>query len=134
NESTKDSARLQKLAALLTKRELPIEYTDKGRLTQLGGSHEHQGAVIRSSLYPYVHWDEVLEHERLLLLDNIEDPHNVGAILRSAEVFGFKGIMLPAKGVPEVHPSVVKVSAGAAEFMSITRERSANQYARAAQE
>src|SRR5690606_22361247 len=46
----------------------------------------------------------------------------------------FNGVMLPSKGVPEVYPSVVKVSAGAAEFMSITRERSANQYARAAQE
>ena len=75
-----------------------------------------------------------LAHQRLLLLDNIEDPQNVGAILRSAEVFGFNGVCLPNRGVPEVYPSIVKVSAGATEFMQIARQFSANQYARKAAE
>ena len=70
----------------------------------------------------------------MLLLDNIEDPHNVGAILRSAEVFGFTSVCLPKKGVPEVYPSVVKVSTGATEFMKISRNDSANGYARKAAE
>ena len=55
-------------------------------------------------------------------------------MLRSAEVFGFRGVFLPTQGVPEVYPSVVKVSAGATEFMQIARDASANQYARKAQE
>ncbi len=134
SESTKDGGRLKKLVALLEKNRIPISYTDKGRLAQLCGSHEHQGAVIRSERYPYTPWESLFEEPRLLLLDNVEDPHNVGAILRSAEIFGFGGVFLPLKGVPEVYPSVVKVSAGAAEFMKIARERDSNRYAREAKD
>ncbi|MFA5258423.1 MAG: RNA methyltransferase substrate-binding domain-containing protein, partial [Opitutales bacterium] len=61
SESTKDSSRLKKLVDLLAKNGVPVNYTDKGRLTQLCGSHEHQGAVIRTGLYPYVRWDTLLE-------------------------------------------------------------------------
>lgn len=62
------------------------------------------------------------------MLDNIEDPHNVGAILRSAEVHGFHHILLPHKGVPGVYPSVVKASAGASEHLQIARDMNATQY------
>lgn len=136
NETTKDSSRLKKLVGLLEKIEIPIQYVSKGRLTQLCGSDEHQGAVLRSNTYPYVPWESLFAENRtrLLLLDNVEDPHNVGAILRSAEIFGFDGVFLPTKGVPDVYPSVVKVSAGAAEFMHIAREKDANRYAREAKE
>jgi 23S rRNA (guanosine2251-2'-O)-methyltransferase len=136
NETTKDSARLQKLAGLLEKNNIPVSYVSKGRLNQLCGSDENQGAVIRSSTYPYVPWESLFEEnrKRLLLLDNVEDPHNVGAILRSAEIFGFDAVFLPMKGVPEVYPSVIKVSAGAAEFMHIARDRDSNRYAREAKE
>ena len=54
--------------------------------------------------------------------------------MRSAEIFGFQGVCLPSRGVPEVYPSVVKVSSGATEFMQIARDASANQYARKAAE
>jgi 23S rRNA (guanosine2251-2'-O)-methyltransferase len=136
NEATRDSARLQKLVGVLEKRGIPISYVSKGRLNQLCGSDENQGAVIRSSLYPYVSWDSLFAENknRLLLLDNVEDPHNVGAILRSAEIFGFDAVFLPLKGVPEVYPSVIKVSAGAAEFMHIARDRDSNRYAREAKD
>ena len=69
-----------------------------------------------------------------MLLDNVEDPHNVGAILRSAEVFGFDHVLLPIKGVPEVYPSVVKVSAGAAEHMQIAKDCNSNRYVQLARE
>ncbi|MBN2068181.1 MAG: 23S rRNA (guanosine(2251)-2'-O)-methyltransferase RlmB [Opitutales bacterium] len=131
---TRNSTRLNKLIRLLEERDIPIEFTDKGRLQQLCKSHEHQGVVLRSSTYPYEKWEDLYDCPRLLLLDNVEDPHNVGAILRSAEVFGFSTVLLPAKGVPEIYPSVVKVSAGAVEHMRITKQRSANQYVRKAQD
>lgn len=132
NDATRESPRLKKLQALLERAGVPISYADKGRLQQLCGSHEHQGAVLRCGTYPYVAWETLFDMPRLLLLDNLEDPHNVGAILRSAEVFGFTGVFLPLKGVPEVYPSVIKVSAGAAEFMRIARDRNANQYVKEA--
>ena len=134
NQSARDKPRMQKLVKLLEQHEVSSEWVEKGRLIQLSKSTEHQGVVLKTSLYPYILKEELLTHQRLLLLDNIEDPHNVGAVLRSAEVFGFQGVCLPTRGVPEVYPSVVKVSAGATEFMQIARDASANQYARKAAE
>ena len=135
NEGMQKNPRIKKLTRLLDSENVELEWTDKGRLMQLSGSREHQGVVLKTSLYPYVEFDELLDAPRLLLLDNLEDPHNVGAILRSAEVFGFTSVCLPKKGVPEIYPSVVKVSTGATEFMKICRSHSANNYAsRAAEE
>ena len=74
----------------------------------------------------------MFSENKLLLLDNIEDPHNLGAILRSAEVFGFRSVLLSRRGTPNVYPSVVKVSAGATEFLKITNERSENAYVKKA--
>ena len=85
-------------------------------------STEHQNVVLKVSRYPYVPFSECFQADRVLLLDNVEDPHNVGAILRSAEVFGFHHILIPTKGVPEIYPSVAKVSAGAVEFLKIARD------------
>jgi 23S rRNA (guanosine2251-2'-O)-methyltransferase len=122
NEKTATSSRFRTLARLLEERGIKRTLTDKGRLHQLCGSGEHQNVVLKVSRYPYVPSDECLSQERVLLLDNVEDPHNVGAILRSAEVFGFHHVLLPTKGVPEVYPSVSKVSAGAVEFLNIARD------------
>jgi 23S rRNA (guanosine2251-2'-O)-methyltransferase len=132
NESSRDSKRMRTLRAQLERHEIPIEWVDKGRVHQLAGSKDHQGVVLKTGTYPYTPFEEVLGRQRLLLLDNVEDPHNLGAILRSAEIFGFKSVLLPTKGVPEVYPSVVKVSAGATEFLDIVRDRNANKYAQIA--
>jgi len=134
NEGMRENSRVKKLVSLLQRNEVEIEWTDKGRLIQLSGSRDHQGVVLKTTLYPYVEFTELLGVPRMLLLDNVEDPHNVGAILRSAEVFGFTSVCMPKKGVPEVYPSVVKVSTGATEFMKICRDDSANGYARNAAE
>ena len=134
NEGMRENSRVKKLVSLLERNEVEIEWEDKGRLMQLSGSRDHQGVVLKTTLYPYAEFTELLRVPRMLLLDNVEDPHNVGAILRSAEVFGFTSVCLPKKGVPEVYPSVVKVSTGATEFMKICRDESANGYARKAAE
>ncbi len=134
NEVMRDNTRVKKLLGVLERGNVEIEWTDKGRLMQISGSRDHQGVVLKTSLYPYAEFDELLGVPRMLMLDNVEDPHNVGAILRSAEVFGFTSVCLPKKGVPEIYPSVVKVSAGATEFMKICRSDSANGYARKAAE
>ncbi|MCC5833307.1 MAG: 23S rRNA (guanosine(2251)-2'-O)-methyltransferase RlmB [Opitutales bacterium] len=128
NELTVDSGRLKKLRSLVEDRGIPVELVDKGKLHQLTGSKEHQGVAFRVSRYPYTSLSELFQSKRMLLLDNIEDPHNAGAILRSAEVLGFHDVMLPLKGVPEVYPSVSKVSAGAVEFLRIARECNAQRY------
>ncbi|MFP4540160.1 MAG: 23S rRNA (guanosine(2251)-2'-O)-methyltransferase RlmB [Opitutales bacterium] len=135
SEISTRSGRQKALHERLVRDGVPIEWCDKGRLHQLCGAKEHQGVVARCSPYPYTPHEAVLEGgaRRILLLDNVEDPHNVGAILRSAEVFGFDHVLLPIKGVPEVYPSVVKVSAGAAEHMQIAKDCNANKYVQLAQ-
>lgn len=131
NQATARQPRLAKLAALLEKHAIPIEWTDKHRLFELARSKEHQGAVLKVSPYPYTPFAELLGSPRLLLLDNVEDPSNVGGIIRSAEIFGFGSICLPTRGTPDIYPSVVKVSAGASEHVRICRDRTANQYLKA---
>lgn len=122
NEQSADSQRLKSLQRLLREQKIRMHFTDKGRLHQLSGSGEHQNVVLKADRYGYSDHDTCLSADRILLLDNVEDPHNVGAILRSAEVFGFHHILLPTKGVPEIYPSVAKVSAGAVEFLHIARD------------
>lgn len=122
------SARMKKLASSLKAMAVPVEQVTKQRLFQLCRSSEHQGIVLTADPYPYVPFESLLTCPRLLLLDNVEDPQNVGAILRSAEVFGWEAVLLSARGVPAVYPSVVKASAGATEYLRIARDRAANAY------
>lgn len=119
SRSASANPRVQKLAALLESRGVPVQWSEKGRLIDLCQSHEHQGVVLETGPYPYVTAAELLALPRLVLLDNLEDPHNVGAIIRTAEVLGYGGVLLPNRGVPHVLPSVVKASAGATEHLRI---------------
>ena len=134
NQSTADGPRLRKLLGLLQSRGIPVRMVEKGKLMQLADTREHQGVVLVTEPYPYVRFADLIGRRRLVLLDNIEDPHNVGAITRSAEVLGFDGVLLPKRGVPGALPSVVKVSAGATEHIAMAINCSSNQYVKIAKE
>jgi len=134
NENASDNPRLRKLAKFIESRQIPLEWVSKQRIFELSESKDHQGAVMKTDPYPYVAAESLYDRERLLLLDNTEDPHNTGAIIRCADVFGYHAILAPEKGVPDVYPSVVKVSAGATEHLDIAREGSANQHMKRARE
>lgn len=134
NEAAVHRSRIRKLSQYLGKADIPIQWVNKGRVTDLSGNKDHQGVVLKTTPYPYQPSDTLWGRPRLLLLDNVEDPHNVGAILRSAEIFGFNTVLLSKKGVPDIYPSVVKVSAGATEFLDIAKDASANSYVRTAQD
>ncbi len=131
-EQAAENPRIRKLTRILGEKEVCVHLVGRDRLFQLSRSTEHQGAVLRCAPYPYADLDTVFTTDRVLLLDNVEDPHNVGAILRSAEIFGFHHILLPFKGVPEIYPSVVKVSAGATEHLHIARAENTTAYIRRA--
>lgn len=131
NQAQDRHPRLTKLAELATRAEIELIWTDKRELSDRARSHEHQGAVLECSPFPYLRMEEAdATVLRCLMVDNIEDPHNLGAIFRTAEAFGWKQIFLPMRGVPEVYPSVVKASAGAAEYLNVIRAASENRYAR----
>lgn len=135
NQVQRDTPRLQKLAALAEREGATVVYTDKQELFALAGTREHQGVAIKVTPYPYRRMDQMeTDATRWLILDNIEDPHNLGAILRSAEIFGFHQIFVPVRGSPGIYPSVVKASAGATEHVVICKAAQSNRYFKLAQE
>jgi 23S rRNA (guanosine2251-2'-O)-methyltransferase len=134
NTDASDQPRMQKLLQVFKRADIPVQWVEKGRLNDLAGSRDHQGVVIKTRPYPYQNSDTLWSRSRYLVLDNVEDPHNVGGILRSAEIFGFNTVFLSEKNVPDIYPSVVKVSAGATEFLDIAKDRLAEAYVRNAKE
>lgn len=106
-----------------------IHSCNKHDLFESCGSKQNQGVVLITTSYPYSPLsDEIFKRPRLLLLDNIEDPRNAGAILRSAHLFGFHTILLPLKGGAGIYPSVVRTSAGASEHLDIVQAANSTKY------
>lgn len=118
---------LEQIAGLAQKSRIPVQQISKPALEKLSGSPHHQGAVLKSSRFVYTPFEEVYAHFQdapqgiLLLLDQIQDPQNLGALLRSAECAGVSGVVLPEHQAAEVTPAVVKASAGASEWLSVCK-------------
>jgi 23S rRNA (guanosine2251-2'-O)-methyltransferase len=89
------------------------------------GSPDHQGVCAEAQAYPYADADELLEADDALVvcLDEVQDPHNLGAVCRVAETAGCAGVVLPERRSAEVTPAVCKASAGAVEHLLIARVR-----------
>jgi 23S rRNA (guanosine2251-2'-O)-methyltransferase len=90
-------------------------------LTAAAETSEHQGVVAWAEPYRYAEADELASRERPLLvcLDQVTDPHNLGAVIRSAEGAGATGVVVPAHGSARVTPAVVRASAGAVEHLPV---------------
>ena len=94
-------------------------------LTALAGSPDHQGIVAEVEPYPYADPGELLRAPEALVvaLDQVQDPHNLGAVCRSAEAAGASGVVIPDRRAASVTPAVCKASAGAVEHLAIARVR-----------
>ena len=90
-------------------------------LTAAAGTQEHQGIVAWTEPYRYAEAHELAARERPLLvcLDQVTDPHNLGAVIRSAEGAGATGVVVPAHGSARVTPAVTRASAGAVEHLPV---------------
>jgi 23S rRNA (guanosine2251-2'-O)-methyltransferase len=106
------------------------EDTDAAELTALAGSPDHQGMVAEVDPYPYVDADELLAKPDALLvaLDQVQDPHNLGAVARSAEAAGVAGLVIPSRRAVGVTAAVCKASAGAVEHLPIARVTNLNDW------
>jgi 23S rRNA (guanosine2251-2'-O)-methyltransferase len=105
---------------------IPVQQVDRPALDKLGGEVNHQGLAAEVSGYPYVDLPAILAAARqagddpfLLLLDHIQDPQNLGSLLRTAEAVGVHGVVIPGRRAAEVTPAVVRASAGAAEHVRV---------------
>ena len=94
-------------------------------LTRLAGSPDHQGVVAEVDPYPYADAGWLLEDDDALVLalDQVQDPHNLGAVCRSAEAAGAAGVVIPERRAAAVTGAVCKASAGAVEHLPIARVR-----------
>jgi len=106
-----------------------VETVERQQLDEWLGGVNHQGVALKAGFYPYAHLDETLALARtrgqdplLLLLDRVQDPQNLGTLLRTAEACGVHGIVLPRHRAAAVTPAVVNASAGAVEHLLVCQE------------
>jgi len=125
--SRERSARLDRLVELCKAANVRISLTDKAQLTRLAQTDAHQGAVAAVRERQFLTIEDLLAapprftRKFFLALDGIEDPHNLGALLRSADGAGLDGVLLPERRAAPVSAVVAKVSAGASEHVPIAR-------------
>jgi 23S rRNA (guanosine2251-2'-O)-methyltransferase len=119
-------ARIQGLVHRCRASGVPVRSVPRDQLTRLAGTTHHQGVVAVTAEKQYSDLEDLLAHQRashtfLLVLDGIEDPHNLGAIIRTAEGAGVDGIMIPDRRAVGITATVVKASAGASEHLPIAK-------------
>jgi 23S rRNA (guanosine2251-2'-O)-methyltransferase len=110
--------------------------TPAEELERLCGSSEHQGAVAEVDPYPYADPTRLLDEEDALVvaLDQVQDPHNLGAVCRAAEVAGAAGVVIPERRAASVTAAACKASAGAVEHLPVARVRNLADWLAAAKE
>ncbi|HEX5434565.1 MAG TPA: 23S rRNA (guanosine(2251)-2'-O)-methyltransferase RlmB [Candidatus Angelobacter sp.] len=122
----RSDARIQKISQLCRAAGIPVRTMPREQLTRLARTAGHQGVVAVTAEKQYVDVEDLLakrrgEHIFLAVLDGVEDPHNLGAIIRTAEGAGVDGVIIPERRASGVTATVVKASAGASEYLPIAR-------------
>ena len=125
---------IHKIITLAKERKVVINKVDKYKLDRMSQTENHQGVIAIVPPYEYCDVDDILELAKsknekafILILDGIEDPHNLGSIIRTAETAGVHGIIIPKRRAAAVNSTVSKVSAGAVEHMKIARVNNINE-------
>jgi 23S rRNA (guanosine2251-2'-O)-methyltransferase len=121
-EGAQPRGRLAEILDLVRERKIPVEQVQRARLDKLGSGH--QGVALEVSGYPYVTLEDILDLSRrraeallVLILDTLQDPQNLGTLLRTAEVVGVHGVLIPTHRAAQITPAVVSASSGASEHM-----------------
>ena len=119
---------LKLLVAMARERKIPISELEKARLDSLSKGLSHQGIIAVAAEHNYSSVDEIIAYAKekgespvVILLDGVEDPHNLGAIIRSAECCGAHGVIIPKRRAVGLTPVVSKASAGAIEHMRVAK-------------
>ncbi len=118
--------RLQRVIEECRRIGLPVRFVARAELDRLAGNVAHQGVVAVTSAKQYSDLEDVITAKRgvyslILVLDGIEDPHNLGAIIRTAEAAGVDGLVIPERRAAGVSGTVTKVSAGATAHVPIAK-------------
>ena len=124
---------LQRLAAQAKDAGAVIVPVDRRKLDQMSTTHSHQGVIALAAAHVYYTIDDILEEAAsrgetplIVIFDELSDPHNLGAIMRSAECAGAHGIIIPKRRSVGLTATVAKASAGAVEYMKVARVTNIN--------
>jgi 23S rRNA (guanosine2251-2'-O)-methyltransferase len=125
-EGVQEKGRLAEILQLAGQHKIPVERVPRARLDKLSDSH--QGVALEVSGYPYVTLDDILENAQkcgeplfVLILDTLQNPQNLGTLIRTGEAVGIHGVVIPSHRAAEVTPAVVSASAGASEHMLVVQ-------------
>jgi 23S rRNA (guanosine2251-2'-O)-methyltransferase len=125
-KGAEEKGRLAEVVQSARERKCPVEYVQRSQLDSLDESH--QGVGLETSAYPYVNLQDILDlaekrHEPpfILILDVIQNPQNLGTLLRTAEAVGVHGVLLPFRHAAGVTPAVVNASSGASEHLLLVQ-------------
>lgn len=116
------------IIAKAKQKEIPVKEVDRTKLDYIAGNSNHQGIIAFAAVKEYSTVDEIFKYAEsrnetpfLIVLDEIEDPHNLGAIIRTAECAGVHGVIVPKRRSAGLSYTVGKASAGAVEYMRVAR-------------
>ena len=114
-------ARLQEIVSLCREREVPVRFEPREALDRAAGAH-HQGVVAFGAAHDYASLDDVIPGAKLLvILDGVEDPHNLGAVIRTTHAAGGSAVLVPERRAAGLTATVAKAAAGALEHLPIAR-------------
>jgi len=118
--------RLQRLVEECRRQGVAVRFLERAELDRMAGNNAHQGVVAITSAKQYNDLDDVIAAKRgsyslIVVLDGVEDPHNLGAILRTADAAGSNGVIIPERRAVGVTAAVTKASAGAGEHLPVAR-------------
>lgn len=119
---------IRRIMAQAGEKGVVIQEVSRQKLDELSQTKNHQGVIVVASAHEYVEVEDILEIAKqrgedpfILLLDGITDPHNLGAIIRTAETAGVHGVVIPKRRSVGLNATVGKTSAGAIEYMAVAR-------------
>jgi len=119
---------IKKIVALAAQNNVVIQEVSRQKLDELSQTKNHQGVIAIASAHNYAEVDDILQYAEqkgeppfIVILDGITDPHNLGAIIRSAECAGAHGVIVPKHRSVGLNATVAKTSAGAIEYMPVAR-------------
>ena len=122
------SGSLKAIIALVKEKHIVYQFVDKNKLNDITGTKNHQGVVLYTSPAEYCDIDDILQKAKeaneapfVIILDEIQDPHNFGAIIRTADAVGAHGIIIPKRRSVQLTGTVAKTSAGASAHLPIAR-------------
>ncbi|HEY8670749.1 MAG TPA: 23S rRNA (guanosine(2251)-2'-O)-methyltransferase RlmB [Terriglobales bacterium] len=122
----RDDLRLQKLIQECRQNNVPVKFMPRTELDRMAGTGSHQGVVAVTSQKQYNDLADLIAAKRsdyslIVVLDGVEDPHNLGAILRTADATGADGVVIPERRAAGITGTVVKSSAGASEHLPVAK-------------